>query len=39
VYSTTPGEITESSNKGLLLLAAVVALGIIGVVVYLMATG
>jgi hypothetical protein len=39
VYSTTPGEITESSNKGLLLLAAVIALGIVGVVVYLMATG
>lgn len=39
VYSTTPGEITETSNKGLFLLAAVIALGIVGVVVYLMATG
>jgi len=39
VYSTTPGEIAESSNKGLFLLAAVIALGIVAVVVYLMATG
>lgn len=39
VYSATPGEITESSNKGLFLLAAVIALGIVAVVAYLIATG
>ena len=39
VYSSTPGEITESGNKGLLWLAAVLVLGIIAVVAYLVITG
>jgi hypothetical protein len=39
VYSATPGEVTEPGNKGLFLLAAVLALGIVAVVVYLIATG
>jgi hypothetical protein len=38
-YSATPGEVTGSSNKALAWLAAVLVLGLIGVVVYLMVTG
>lgn len=39
VYSGTPGEVTESGNKGLVWLAAVLVLGVIGVVAYLLITG
>ena len=37
-YSTTPGEITSSGNKALVWLAAVLVLGLIGVIVYLLIT-
>jgi hypothetical protein len=39
VYSATPGEVTGSGNKALAWLAAVLVLGLIGVIVYLMITG
>jgi hypothetical protein len=39
VYSSTPGEITESSNKGLMWLAAVVAVGVVAVLAYLIIAG
>jgi hypothetical protein len=39
VYSATPGEVTGSGNKALLWLAAVLVLGLIGVIAYLMVTG
>jgi hypothetical protein len=39
VYSSTPGEITESGSKGLVWLAAVLVLGIVAVVAYLVITG
>lgn len=39
VYSGTPGEVTGSGNKALLWLAAVLVIGLIGVVAYLMITG
>jgi hypothetical protein len=39
VYSSTPGEITESGNKGLVWLAAILVLGVIAVVAYLVITG
>lgn len=38
-YSATPGEVAGSGNKALAWLAAVLVLGLIGVVVYLMVTG
>lgn len=38
-YSTTPGEVTGRSNKALLWFAAVLVLGLIGVLVYLAVTG
>jgi hypothetical protein len=38
-YTTTPGEVTGSGNKALAWLAAVLVLGLIGVIVYLMITG
>ena len=39
VYSSTPGEITDSGNKGLVWLAALLVLGVICVVAYLVITG
>ncbi|GAB3242336.1 hypothetical protein [Nocardioides dilutus] len=39
VYSGTPGEVTDSGNKGLVWLAALLVIGIIGVVAYLVITG
>lgn len=39
VYSSTPGEITDSGNKGLVWLAALLVLGVICVVAYLILTG
>ena len=39
VYSSTPGEVAESGNKALVLLAAALLVGLVGVVVYLLATG
>ncbi len=38
-YASTPGEVTGSGNKALAWLAAVLVLGLIGVIVYLMITG
>jgi hypothetical protein len=38
-YSTTPGEVTGSGNKALAWLAAVLVVGLIGVIAYLMITG
>lgn len=39
VYTTTPGEVTDSGNKGLVWLAALLVVGVIGVVAYLLITG
>lgn len=39
VYSSTPGEVTESGNKGLLWLAGLLVLGLVGVIAYLVITG
>ncbi len=36
-YTTTPGEVTSSSNKALMWAAAVLVIGLVGVVVYLLA--
>ena len=38
-YTTTPGEVTGSGNKALMLMAAVLAVGLIGVVAYLVLAG
>jgi hypothetical protein len=38
-YSATPGEVTGSGNKALAWLAAVLVVGLIGVIAYLMITG
>ena len=38
-YSTTPGEVTGSGNKALVWLAALLVVGLIGVIAYLMLTG
>ena len=38
-YSTTPGEVTGSGNKALVWLAALLVIGLIGVVAYLAMTG
>ena len=38
-YPATPGEVTGSGNKALAWLAAVLVLGLIGVIAYLMLTG
>jgi hypothetical protein len=38
-YSTTPGEVTGSGNKALAWLAALLVVGLIGVIAYLMITG
>ena len=37
-YSTTPGEIPSSGNKALMWLAAVLVVGLIGVIAYLVIT-
>lgn len=38
-YGTTPGEVTGPGNKALVWLAAVLVLGLMGVIAYLMITG
>ena len=38
-YTTTPGEVTGSGNKTLVWLAALLVLGLMGVIAYLMITG
>jgi hypothetical protein len=38
-YSTTPGEVTGSGNKALVWLAALLVIGLIGVIAYLALTG
>lgn len=39
VYSGTPGEVADSGNRGLVWLAALLVLGMLGVIVYLLITG